>query len=52
VVVPARIQPCQHGGLVDLQQQHLNEAIGQLELIGRTAADVQRRWCCGPDQFV
>ncbi len=28
--VPARIQPCQHGGLVDLQQEHLGEAIGQL----------------------
>jgi hypothetical protein len=30
VVVTARIQPGQHGGLVDLQQEHLSEAIGQL----------------------
>jgi len=30
VVVPARIQSCQHRGLVDLQQEHLGEAVGQL----------------------
>ena len=31
VVFPARrIQPGQHGGLVDLQQEHRREAIGQL----------------------
>jgi len=52
VVVPARIQSGQHGGLVDLQQEHLSEAAGQLELIVRAAADVQHRWCRGPDQFV
>jgi hypothetical protein len=52
VIVLARIYSCQHDGLVDHQQEHVSEAIGQLELVGRTAADVQRRWCCGPDQFV
>ena len=50
--VPALVQPSQHGGLVDLQQEHLSEAIGQLQLIVRTAADVERRWCRGTDQFV
>ena len=30
VVVAARIQPRQHGGLIDLQQEHLGEAVGQL----------------------
>src|SRR5581483_788004 len=39
LVVLARIQPCQHGGLVDLQQGHLDEAVGQLQLIVRTAAE-------------
>ena len=29
VVVPARVQPCQHGGLVDLQQEYLSKAVGQ-----------------------
>ena len=51
-VVPARIYACQHRGLVDLQQEHLSEAVGQLQLVLRSAADVQRRWCCGPDQFI
>ena len=44
VVNQARIQSCQHRGLVDLQQEHLAEAVGQFVLIVRTAADVQRRW--------
>ena len=52
VVVPTRIQPCQHRGLVDLQQEHPAEAVGQLQLIVRTTAYVQRRWCCGLNQFV
>src|SRR5580700_11736041 len=52
VIVPARIQSRQHSGLVDLQQEHLSEAVGHLWLVVRTAADVQRRWCRGPDQFV
>ena len=29
VVVPACVQSCQHGGLVDLKQKHLSEAVGQ-----------------------
>ena len=39
-------------GLVDLQQEHLGEAAGQLLLVVRTAADVQRRRRFGPDQLV
>src|SRR5271166_3783769 len=39
-------------GDVNLQQEHLSETVGHLWLVVRTAADVQRRWCCGPDQFV
>src|ERR1700677_5199484 len=43
VVVLPRIYSRQHGGLVDLQQEHLSEAAGQLLLVVRSAADVQRR---------
>jgi hypothetical protein len=31
------------GGLVDLQQEHVSESVGQLQLVGRSAAYVQRR---------
>ena len=50
LVVLARIQPYQHGGLIDLQQEHLGEAIGQLQLIVRAAAQIQCGGRCGADQ--
>ena len=52
-VVPAwRSQSCEHRGLVDFQQEHLSEAVGQLQFVVCPAAEVQRRRSCRRNQFV
>src|SRR6185437_13585491 len=52
VVTARRVESRQHGGLVDLKYKEMGEPVGELDLVGRAAADVADPRPRGTDQLI